>query len=103
MNNSVKHWGWVYNLSSGYGGVDDDVDDDDDDVADTDTHAAANAAANAATNVSDDHDHDSGYFANDAVDVSWNGYHDDKELGDIVNRQDSNSDQRKKQISFYKT
>ena len=68
MNNNVKHWGWVYNLSSGYGGVDDD-----DDVADTDTHAAANAA----TNVSDDHDHDSGYFANDAVDVSWNGYHDD--------------------------
>lgn len=66
MNNNVKHLGWVYNLSSGYGGVDDDVDDDNDDVADTDTHAAANAA----TNVSDDHDHDSGYFANDAVDVS---------------------------------
>ena len=49
------------------------------------------AAANTDDDVGDDHDNDSDYFANDVFYVSWNGYYDDKELGDILifNRQDS--------------
>ena len=64
MNDNVKHWGFVYNLSSGYRGVDND-DDDDDDNGDADTDAQA--AANAAATDGDDHDNYSDYFANDVV------------------------------------
>ena len=57
MNDDVKHWGFVYNLSSGYRGVDNDDDDDDDNGdADTDAQAAANAAA------ADGDDHDNKPF-----------------------------------------
>ena len=56
-NDNVKHWGFVYNLSSGYRGVDNDDDDDDDNGdADTDAQAAANAAA------ADGDDHDNKPF-----------------------------------------
>ena len=74
MNDDVKHWGFVYNLSSGYRGVDNDDDDDDDNGdADTDAQAAANAAA--AT--------DGDYFVNDVVVVVVEMViNDDKEIGD---------------------
>ena len=74
MNDNVKHWGFVCNLSSGYRGVDNDDDDDDDNGdADTDAQAAANAAA--AT--------DGDYFVNDVVVVVVEMViNDDKELGD---------------------
>ena len=64
MNDNVKHWGFVYNLSSGYRGVDND-DDDDDDNGDADTDAQA--AANVAATDGDDHDNYSDYFVNDVV------------------------------------
>ena len=56
MNDNVKHWGFVYNLSSGYRGVDNDDDDNGD--ADTDAQEAADG---------DDHDNYSDYFVNDVV------------------------------------
>ena len=79
MNDNVKHWGFVYNLSSGYRGVDNDDDDDDDNGdADTDAQAAANAAADG-----DDHDNYSDNFVNDVVVVVVEMViNDDKELGD---------------------
>ena len=75
MNDNVKHWGFVYNLSSGYRGVDNDDDDDDDNGdADTDAQAAADG---------DDHDNYSDYFVNDVVVVVVKMViNDDKELGD---------------------
>ena len=80
MNDDVKHWGFVYNLSSGYRGVDND-DDDDDDNGDADTDARE--AANAATTDGDDHDNYSDYFANDVVVVVVEMViNDDKEIGD---------------------
>lgn len=81
MNDDVKHWGFVYNQSSGYRGVDNDDDDDDDNGdADTDAQAAANAAA--ATD-GDDHHNNSDYFVNDVVVVVVEMViNDDKELGD---------------------
>lgn len=82
MEDDVKHWGFVYNLSSGYRGVDNDDDDDDDNGdADTDAQAAANAAA--ATD-GDDHHNNSDYFVNDVVVVVVVEMviNDDKEIGD---------------------
>ena len=80
MNDNVKHWGFVYNLSSGYRGVDDD-DDDDDDNGDADTDAQE--AANAAATDGDDHDNYSDYFVNDVVVVVVEMViNDDKEIGD---------------------
>ena len=80
MNDNVKHWGFVYNLSSGYRGVDND-DDDDDDNGDADTDAQA--AANAAATDGDDHDNYSDYFVNDVVVVVVEMViNDDKEIGD---------------------
>ena len=72
MNDNVKHWGFVYNLSSGYRGVDNDDDDNGD--ADTDAQEAADG---------DDHDNYSDYFVNDVVVVVVEMViDDDKELGD---------------------
>ena len=80
MNDDVKHWGFVYNLSSGYRGVDND-DDDDDDNGDADTDAQA--AANAAATDGDDHHNYSDYFVNDVVVVVVEMViNDDKEIGD---------------------
>ena len=75
MYDDVKHWGFVYNQSSGYRGVDNDDDDDDDNGdADTDAQAAADG---------DDHDNYSDYFVNDVfVVVVEMVIDDDKELGD---------------------
>ena len=77
MNDDVKHWGFVYNQSSGYRGVDND-DDDDDDNGDADTDAQEADAG-------DDHDNYSDYFVNDVVVVVVvveMVINDDKELGD---------------------
>lgn len=88
MNDDVKHWGFVYNLSSGYIAIDNDDDDDDDNGdAGTDVQAAANAAANAAVNAAaadgDDHDNYSDYFVNDVVVVVVEMViNDNKESGD---------------------
>lgn len=83
MNDDVKHWGFVYNLSSSYRGVDND-DDDDDDNGDTDTDAQA--AANAAATDGDDNHNYSDYFVNDVVVVGLvvveMVINDDKEIGD---------------------
>ena len=82
MYDDVKHWGFVYNLSSGYRGVDND-DDDDDDNGDADTDAQE--AANAAAADGDDHDNYSDYFVNDVgvvVVVVEMVINDDKEIGD---------------------
>ena len=80
MYDDVKHWGFVYNLSSGYRGVDND-DDDDDDNGDADTDARE--AANAAATDGDDHDNYSDYFVNDVVVVVVEMViNDDKEISD---------------------
>ena len=77
MYDDVKHWGFVYNLSSGYRGVDND-DDDDDDNGDADTDAREADAG-------DDHDNYSDYFVNDVVVVVVEMViNDDKEIGDII-------------------